>query len=878
MARALLLLMTFSIAAACVTHAAESGGVVVANPNAELVNLDPPPTESLDSFSPLTSYKNKTVAECLARLKTRDNPSQLKQALEALSEMCAPPQMQAAAVDDLLLAQKEIPDVDTQRLAILALGRIGAGAQSAEPRLITLLANPAETPIIRAAACRALIQISPESMPARDTILAATMDRNADVRHEAFEALIILAMPAQFSETPVAVIPEIIAAPNSKPDPSKPKSPGAPKSVPRIGTFPYPLALEALAKAALVSRTAEDADAALRTIGEPGMQPLLHALTSGTPFARAAAAETLSGMHTLATRAFPALISAARKEVDRHAREAEVFAAAALNPRDPIVLGLLVESLGVRPDPFAPLRINTAEGFMLNAGREALPALRKALQSERAATRLAALKILAQWPVPEVSDIAARLRDRDDEIRIFAAQTLKRMGPAAASAADELRKAISNSERGEVSKSGKNAALEFQRIASIAMLNIFRAPTAPVYLTPFDGLSLEQLLTRLAAKESTSRDDAALALRLHLTDAATIDALETALNDSDPKVRRASARALGACPAPSAAAISSLAQWLESEPKSRIAALEALGELGAKASGAANALTKLTAEDVWPEDAEFTKLLTRALRPHAEIVVPALIGYIRSGSPEVRARAASALGLLGPAASGSVSELVDLAQSSDESEARAAFEALRLIGPEKDPGAIPFLSSVIRESLFASRRLWAVRALGLSRPGLDADTPERNSALVAALFDGDETVCSAASEALTQSGDQATPLLVEVVLRGRSPRTFWPLKTLAALHADPAFVVPRMYAHTLPGNPPLKRAMAIESLSPYAAQNPQVASILLRALRSREVPPGHAAINALGPIMNTVRPDLQRMLFDRDPAVRKAAAETLNRY
>ena len=842
-----------------------------------------------DAFSPLARFKHKTAAEWLAVLQTRDEPARLKLSLDALAEVLPLPQGNETAVEELLAVLKETKDADTLRLALRALAKIGPDAKAAEPPLLLLLAAQRESALVRAAACRALIQIAPTSGNVRSAVIAAASDASADVRRDAFDALIVLAMAEKYNDVPAQLEPQPVI--KSEPGRSK-QTPRTPSAAPAL-----PLPLETLAKAALMSRDAKDAASALQALGTLGVEPLVRALQNGSPLARAAAADALGHMQNSAQRALPALLQAARKEPDRRARDAALFAAAALNSHDPAVLELVADNLAARPDPLAPFHARTPDDILFDAGKDALPALRKSLRSDSVAARFTALKTLVRHVAPDPSDanklvrsqmplipislddclpdIAARLRDKDDDVRVLAVQTLNRLGPAASNSRDALLKAAAPIDKGTESKITQISSIEFQRAATLAVLNVSRGPGDAPCVSPLDSLPEERLIALLSSASAFERADAALALRVHRNSAVVPVELLKSLNDPDVKVQRSAARALGAFGAVAAPAIPTLTYWLSAEPRSQICAVEVLADLGTVAASASNALAKSAAEDAWPDDAAFEKALIRALRPHADTVLPALIGYLRSGSPAVRARSAKALGLLGPTASGALADLLELAQSSNENEARAAFEAIRAIGPEKDPSAISFLSGVIRSSLFASRRRWAVAALGMSRPGLDAETPERTDALIAALSDSDDSVCQSARDALIHIGEPAVPLLIDALSRNSSSGQFWMLMTLAGMKADPITVVPRLFAFTLPGVPSTKRVAAIDALGTFFATTPGVESALLRALKSDETVVVQAAQRALLPIAQSVRPALERMLLDRDPVARKHAAEIL---
>ncbi len=685
--------------------------------DAETVDLAPV-VPIPDAFAPADRPGLKSVPDWRLALQKKDDPRRLKLALNAILDYGPADTGALNAAPSLLALIKETNDPEIARLAIFALGAIGPAAKPAVPKaapgtraaagrnaaagadaeaaLLGILSNILEGPAKRSAACRALIQIAPASAAVRKALVVASTDRYNAVRREALDALMILAMPA----APAAMAPVPAAAANlpapDAPDfilepvvpplvpqtaPSTLNTKSKPAAKPDAGEFPYAPALDILAGKALAALDAKEADAALRTLGDAGVDPLLRALERGVPAARAAAAEALGGMRRQSRRVCPALLLAARKEMDPAAHAAIVFGAANLNAREPAVLECLADMLGSKADPFASDRAKTADEFLAEAGRDALPALRKALRSTAPAARLAALTILARFalpmpddaldrpaaPPPELSefvaDIAARAADRDERVCLLALETLNEIGPPAAGAMEAIVRAEGRGQesgiRGQESGvrgqdsgvRGQESGVKSQgvrRIAALAAINVSREIHVPAYLTPLDTLAVDQLFTVLGGAAVPERADAALALRLHPGDAAAGDMLTKLLDDPEPQVRRAAARALGAFGPRAAAAAPVLIQWLESDPKSRLAATAAFAELGeALQPEAARALAKSAAEEEWPGGPEFAGALVRALRVHAGETVPALIGYTRSGAPAARVRAGAGAGAFG---------------------------------------------------------------------------------------------------------------------------------------------------------------------------------------------------------------------------------------
>ncbi len=156
--------------------------------------------------------------------------------------------------------------------------------------------------------------------------------------------------------------------------------------------------------------------------------------------------------------------------------------------------------------------------------------------------------------------------------------------------------------------------------------------------------------------------------------------------------------------------------------------------------------------------------------PQAVPATQALVVALRDRSPDVRLRAAEALGRVGAAAGAAASEpLAAALRDTDALVSAEAAKALGLMGDAAAPAA-GALGQALGHSQVAVRRE-AARAL--ARVGRRAEPAL--AALVAALSDKDKTVCSQAARALGRIGAPA---------RGAVPR-------LTALSRDPDVLVSR---------------------------------------------------------------------------------------
>lgn len=156
-----------------------------------------------------------------------------------------------------------------------------------------------------------------------------------------------------------------------------------------------------------------------------------------------------------------------------------------------------------------------------------------------------------------------------------------------------------------------------------------------------------------------------------------------ATQDESPIVRRRAIRAVGIIADPEEAVDGALpAVIAATEDEDQGVALEALATLGTFGPLAETALPALLAA-LWTGDARRRALAGVSLVRLGAAAVPALIQALAHPAPEVRAKAATVLGKLGPPAADAKFNLEQLLTDRDESTRAAAAEALKLIAEVK---------------------------------------------------------------------------------------------------------------------------------------------------------------------------------------------------
>jgi HEAT repeat protein len=197
--------------------------------------------------------------------------------------------------------------------------------------------------------------------------------------------------------------------------------------------------------------------------------------------------------------------------------------------------------------------------------------------------------------------------------------------------------------------------------------------------------------------------------------AEVIPALVRALGDESPRVRSASARALGRIGSDGAAAVEALTARLQDEDAAvRSDAATALGRIGRSAAPAVPKLIELLATD---EDRVRTAVIlaVSAIGPAARAALPALIELLEDPSPSLRASAARQIHHFGAEARSAVPRLAQALTDPDSYVREGAAWSLYEMGPlakEAIPALIAALNDTDNPRGVRASSAWALGKMG----------------------------------------------------------------------------------------------------------------------------------------------------------------------
>ena len=459
---------------------------------------------------------------------------------------------------------------------------------------------------------------------------------------------------------------------------------------------------------------------------------LVAALASKDARRRAEAAEDLGQIGAAARAAVPALRAALRDEDGI----VGVFAAEALARIDPgnkDAIAALIEALKDRREG-----VGTAAATALLAlgaeGRRGIEPLTTVLEKADDATVRGAIAFVLSRLAPEAEvgvrrKVVAALgrvlrRDRDAEVRTWAARALLKFGPDCPAVLSDLRAAL-NDESEEVAAAAVNVLSRQGHAGAVLLAEAFadrrcenRSRIADVLRnlgpgTPHVVPALKKALDdedpaiRMSAIQVLLRIDRPTGLRLG------VPILARLLADDRTDIRLSACLVLAGVGSDAEAAVPALIDLLKSKMERRYLAAYALGSIGP----AARAAIPFLIENLESDDDNTAYCAAEALAqlgPGARRLAGAAEGITHCKEDTERVRLAATLGRLGDTRE-AVTVLEEIAISKEDPRAtQRALEALGEMGP-KAAAALPGLRKALRDKKDHLRPRLAVTVCRIGR-------------------------------------------------------------------------------------------------------------------------------------------------------------------
>jgi HEAT repeat protein len=653
-----------------------------------------------------------TVATLTKQLK-EGRPNEQIRAVQLLGELGP----RAADAVPQLAALAKVDDLALRLETVVALGRISSDFKTS--RTVLIPATSDEAPIIQYSAVEALRMFGPDAHAALPELRKLLASENRFVRVAAARAITSIAV--EDSELIDAVIPVLIDGLTEGPHVAFEAQQGliasGVASVPALQTLLTEKdlnlrihALDALAgigpeageatEAVVVSLSNENREVVLhglRALGAIGAKPeavipeLKKGLQFKEPVMREQSAKSLGEYGPAAAPAVESLVAALRDEQD----SVRIAAALALGK--------------IGPD-----------------ARSATPALVAALEDPMGSVTVAAALTLGQMGKSAIPALIEKLKD--PRFQQLAIRILSEMGPEAVDALPELTRLLRS----------KDTALSREAILAVSAMG------------PAARQAVPELIARLNDKSYADRSAAAFALgNLQAREAAS--ALKAAAQTpKDLMLRLVSFWALMKVdPGNSEMATLAIPQLTEAlqdeQPRLRRAAIHMLGKMGNRSKAALPAIRKCLRDEVLPVRIEAITALAE-IGIDTEETLPDLIRLLGDDQPEtIRQSAAYAIGKAGPLARGAVPALRRMATSRNPLEKTVSAWALVQVAPDVENVklAIPLLIHELERTSRPDVRLAMARALA----NAGAASSEGAEALSAGLKSADRSAQEAVEKA-----------------------------------------------------------------------------------------------------------------------------------
>lgn len=581
-------------------------------------------------------------------------------------------------------------------------------------------------------------------------------------------------------------------------------------------------------------------------------KPLSHwlkALNEGNAASRAKAAESLGKIGPAARDAVPDLVRAVR-DADEELREQAVIALGEIGDHraSAALLPLLRDA-----DIFFVQTVGIALGKI--GGMEAFAATRELLANSTPDSKgdifRAYLRVCKERAVPHLD---ALLKDMDSEVRWRAAHALGRLAGTAQPAVPGLLAALRDPDK-RVRCETVNALLQVD----------------PPQMKHAISTVLQLLLNR-----DFNHDQAATALRPVAADA--VPALVQALDYEDAEGRSAVALALARL-APTSTP--HLRKSLRHERAHvRAAAALALGSLHADGREAVADLETCLADRDRTVRFQVADAMMNVDRKAAVAAVPVFIECLKEGDVGMRERSAVRLGELGGAARQAVRPLLRALDDSDGAVRLSAAVSLLDVDPREAPAVATVLIDSMQDSDVYHRR-HAIRAAGRLGDVAKTAVPQ----LVRVLED-DNPHCRLDAAAVLVKIDKALVREVVPVLNGLmlekkyrgSMICIYAIQAAVRLGTDARATAQALQRVMQDEDEPFRgdAAIALVKVEPDLAK--VGIEFLKKALQGGDGEPQEEAfehVAELGPAGKPLVPVLTKLLGDRQPYLRRRAAEVL---
>ena len=684
-----------------------------------------------------------------------------------------------------LAVQLASPDRDARREAGHLLEKLGPGAKSALPALITAIDDSDKQ--VWANAFAAIAAIGPDAAEAIPRLVDALDMRKSNDYRERDKAQKRMRAAHALACIGDAARPALIAA--LKSDDTGLRL-GAAKALGELGVRSrdaIPALIENLGH--LDEDLRGEVIGTLGLIGKDAVAPLTKSLSWPDPQLRSGSARALAAIGVAAASAGPALLTQLQSENESAVRVAFLGALPRIGLPQEQIVPLLVKAfrssdaeiqsvalnalLTIRPaeklivPALAALLMDSQAGISERAAlalgrfgpaaRPALPTL--VVFAERHEKYRIALTEIGRPAVPEVlkrvENVPAASLNREH-------WTIKLLAGIGAAGLPELEKALTSpaasvrvatlgtlNELGEQSREVRPAVLKLTGDSDPSVRAT--ALSAIVSMATDTGGTLKKIEAAMRDPAPVVRLSAAMAAEaLGATARGLAASLTPLLDDKDPGVRAAALRAAGAVGGSDAALTKRLAASLD-DPITRSAALASLAKTGADATAAAKLI------DLYPKSPKPDRLsILNALGASGTIAaaesVKLIVSAVQDTDAEIRAAALVANVKVHASVKESLPALIEALRDPQISVRRTAAELIGQIGDRETDKVVPALSPLVAMLASSEDRTFALEALRSSHV---RDIPAIEQALALKSAEARAWACERAAKL----GSKGRPLI-----------------------------------------------------------------------------------------------------------------------